>query len=278
MAYKQLSELLQEFRKKTLNKEGKPFSLMDLSLEIGWANPSTLSRIENGDVKPARETVIKIAHALRLNQNDLNLLLRTSEYKDYNPELTDAYIQNFVDTVKKGYDELAYPVALLDSSARMVYWNRFMEVFLLGSRMAHEQVVIRFWNITHIDLLFNPEYGIRENIVNWDEFSRILVENSYFHVSQLVGQKIDNSFIERWMHYPGFKDLWDECEQVKSGRYTANGVSFVYRNIELGVVQLTINSSLTYEDNRFFIEQFNPATKEDAKKLRKYWDKVKEME
>lgn len=274
MADKALSELIREFRKQTLTKEGKPYSLMDLSLEIGWSNPSTLSRIENGDVIPSRDTVIKIGKALRLKTSDLNLLLRTCGYKDYNPELTDAYIREFVDSMRNGYDGLAYPVVLLDANTRKVYWNRFTEVFFIGADSVHEEVVAGFENLTHIDSLFNPIYGIRQNIMNWDELSKILVENIYFHISHLTDQRMDSAYLEKWMEYEDFRKHWIVCEETKGEDYTSCNIPFVYRNKELGVIGMIMNLTLTERDNRFFLEQFAPATPQDAEKLRRYWNKV----
>lgn len=271
---KPLSELIREFRKQTLTKEGKPMSLLDLSLEIGWSNPSTLSRIESGDVMPSRDTVIKIANALVLKLNNLNLLLRSAGYLEVSPDPTEDYTKNYVNSVKAGFEVLAFPVLLIGFNSTIVYWNRFTEVFFLGKDMVHEEIVKKYQNITHIDLLFNLENGVQQSIENWDELSKILVENIHFHISQVTEQTMNKSYIEAWMKYPEFKKHWIECEKTKSEQHRLYNLPFVYKHKELGIVKLTITTSVMYDDNRFFIEQFAPATKKDAVKMTKYWDMV----
>ncbi len=47
-----IGKIIKDFRLSFITKENKKLSQMDLSLRIGWENPSTLSRIEKGEVKP----------------------------------------------------------------------------------------------------------------------------------------------------------------------------------------------------------------------------------
>ena len=270
MADKALSELIREFRKQTLTKEGKPFSLMDLSLEIGWANPSTLSRIENGDVKPARETIIKIGKALRLNVQDINVMLRTAGYAEYSAKPSEQYTKELVASVQSGFDTYAYPVLLLGFNGGIVYWNRFTELFFFGRNAAHEDIVSRYGNLSQVDILFNPNMRIQERIENWEEVSTILVENIYYDVTQATAQVVAPSYMQRWMSYPEFKRKWELCEKANNKNHVKYSIPFIYNQIELGRINLNVNTFLLYEDKRFVILQFNPTTKEDAEKMTKY--------
>ena len=62
--YYELGQKIRNFRKRA-NK-----SQMDLELEIGAA-PGSLSRIENGEVNPTKETLMKIGDALQLNTTEI---------------------------------------------------------------------------------------------------------------------------------------------------------------------------------------------------------------
>ena len=275
MADKSLSELIREFRKQTLTKEGKLFSLMDLSLEIGWANPSTLSRIENGEVVPSKSTILKISRALRLEFEEEKMLMRAAGYKEYNREITDEYIAGFVESIRGGFDSLAFPVTLVAADSRMVYWNRFTEVFFIDPHVTHEEAVAGFENVTHIDSLFNPIYGIHDNILNWDKLAEILVRNVYVLTIFGTEEASPDADIEKWMEYPDFKKYWEQCVKMNTKELSLYNIPFIYRHKEIGITNLTINSSMTYEDKRFMIEQFTPNTKEDTEKMVKYWNKVR---
>ncbi|MEO6729411.1 MAG: helix-turn-helix domain-containing protein [Candidatus Dojkabacteria bacterium] len=89
--YYELGQKIRNFRKRA-NK-----SQMDLELEIG-ASPGSLSRIENGEVNPTKETLLKIGKALELSTSQIASL---QDIEVLSPE----EIMNAINTFTKSLDE-----------------------------------------------------------------------------------------------------------------------------------------------------------------------------
>ena len=76
--------LIRSYRNHSVDARGRHLSQIDLTLEIGWENPSTLSRIESSKVIPTKKTIVKIAKGLKLDRNGVNKLLHKAGYLGIN--------------------------------------------------------------------------------------------------------------------------------------------------------------------------------------------------
>ncbi len=79
-----IGQLIRYYRTHEVDLSGRHLSQIDLTLEVGWENPSTLSRIESNKVIPTRDTIIKIAKGLKLDRKRVNKLLHEGGYLGLN--------------------------------------------------------------------------------------------------------------------------------------------------------------------------------------------------
>lgn len=266
---------IRDLRQSILNPEGKPWSQLELSLAIGWENPSTLCRIESGQVIPTRETIIKIARALKLDLEDMNILLRMGNYHEYEPYVDNNYIEELVSKFDKEFNESNYPILLLDENSYLIFWNEYADKIFLNpmgeiNSVVTEKFINRTQCLTHLDILFDLDLGFRQRIVNWEEFTTKMLTNTYFNFLNYPLQVSLPILIKELHRYPDFSRLWEKVSSNSNPHTYKYNIPFVYNHPSIGIINLLITTYMLAEDKRVYVEQFLPESVEDQMRMDDY--------
>lgn len=270
-----IGNLIRKYRKDTIDEKNNPVSLLELSQEIGWENPSTLSRIETGKVIPSRNTIIKIAQALKLPINDLNMLLKQGGYIEYEPPITDKYIKQLSKSFSEEFESFNYPVFVDLYSWDIVYWNSFTSKFFVTENINEEVLYKKFYFKTLIDFLFDPDYKMRQNVINWEELTTLITGSVLFAQSLFPTDEKLKSNVVNFLKYPEFKVIYSNIKKSEP-KYTLFNIPLVYNHPIIGIVNFSITSSFLYFDNRFVVEQIVPVTPQDLEKVNKFLKSLKD--
>ena len=241
-------------------------SQLDLSLKIGWENPSTLSRIEQGRIIPTKDTVIKIFEALNVHSGIIKFILIRNLY--FYPEpINDYYIVKILNKLKPSIDELFYPVIVSffanNLSESNLYINKIAIKVLLGNK-TNEKLSNSILSEDILQITSDRNHPLSKLILNREEFLRLIVSNIHIIYSDT---KSEREYINNLMKYPDFKRFWEESRNKDFSDFKIFDIPFVYNSPVLGEIKFLIQKSPVLEDNRFFIFQFVPARREDFIKL-----------
>ncbi len=247
-------------------------SQFDLSLKIGWENPSTLSRIEQGKIIPNKDTVIKIFKALGIKEELIIFILMKNLYL-YGDLITPEYNNKMLNKLRVRVEDLNYPyiISLYPNNIKEInfYINEIAGKVLIGEKFKSIlQKKIPSQDV--IDVLLNPQYGINERILNKDEFLRIIISNMYIIYNDT---KDEREYINRLRQFPNFDKYWEMSENSNFDDLKMLNIPFIYDSPLLGEISFLIQKSVILEDNRFFMQEFVPKGKEDFIKLSKIMNK-----
>jgi transcriptional regulator with XRE-family HTH domain len=248
-------------------------SQFDLSLKIGWENPSTLSRIEQGKIIPNKDTVIKIFKALEIEGEKIVFILMKNLYL-YGDLITPEYNNKVLNKFKVRLEDSIYPyiISLYPNNIEEinVYMNKIAGKVLFGEKFdSILQKKIPSQDV--IDVLLNPQYGINERILNRDEFIRIVITN--LHIIYSGDTDEEKEYIDKMRKLPNFDKYWEMSKNSNFDDLKMFNIPFVYDSPLLGEISLLIQKSVILEDNRFFMQEFIPKGKEDFIKLSKIMNK-----
>ena len=250
-----IGQALKLIRCSIITPEGKPLSQLDLSFRIGWNNPSTLSRIESGKIIPTRDTLIKICKGLELDDRTTNMLLQKVMYFNNVPILTDEYINEVVTSVKEDFDDFEVPMVLKIATTIIYVNNEFERIFLEGNVKLTKETIV---NKDFVEIFFDPIYGIQDRILDWDNFSKELVETLFIVYHRLCDTQNVSMILSNIEKYPEFKKLWNKINKdtinLKRNMFHLSCIcntSFL-DNINVHLVE----SSLPL-DNRFLLIQYH---------------------
>ncbi len=243
-------------------------SQLELSLSIGWENPSTLSRIEKGEVIPSVYTVTKILKALNIDSFKINAILVKAKYLDLS-DITPEYIEKIIENVKSKFDNSKYPIDLLMyKTSPHIYSSCYINV--MGEKFFYGKGIyakLQKWQSSKHDLitlLFDPKYRMDKILLNWEEFTSILVSNIHILYNNTTEEKEQ---IEYFFKFPKFKEIWESTKSKTIDEFKDTNIPFIYDSPTVGRIAFNIQEIPIVEDHRFFIEQFLPMTLEDSKKL-----------
>lgn len=270
-----IGEILKINRLKVFNESNKPLSQLELSLKIGWENPSTLSRIENGEVIPSVYTVRKILTALNVDPFKIHSILIKAKYLDFS-DITQEYIKEMIDDTKYKFEYSKYPVNLLIyDNPPYIYSSYYMNK--IGRKIFYGKGIyakIQEWfsnNNDLITLLFDKKYRMNKILLNWEEFTSIVVSNMYILYD---GTDEENAQIKRFSRFPQFQKLWNLAKNKTINDFKDNNIPFIYQSNVIGKIAFKVQEIPIINDHRFFIEQFLPMNLEDSEKLESIYIKI----
>ncbi len=250
-----IGQALKLIRCSIITPEGKPLSQLDLSFRIGWDNPSTLSRIESGKIIPTRDTLIKICKGLELDDRTTNMLLQKVMYFNNVPILTDEYINEVVTSIKEDFDDFEVPMVLKIATTIVYVNNEFERIFLKEDVNLTKETIV---NKDFVELFFDPIYGVQDRILDWDNFSKKLVETLFILYHRLCDTQnvsVILSYIEK---YPEFKKLWNGINKdIIKHKKNVFYLSHVYNSSFLNKINVHIVESTLPLDNRFLLIQYH---------------------
>lgn len=255
-AHKTIGNIIRDLRSQRRSENGRPLSQMELSYMIGWENPSTLSRIEKGEVFPTKETLLKIIKVLGLGYVESTFVLKIAGYFQEVSTNSDEYLSEMLKYFKLSFDKSTYPVAVTFLS-KIFYLNKATLSFIGTNKKISKEMT--FW-----DLYYGKGFNVKDRILNWKDY----VENAalrfkyYLYIIDETG--IYNSIIENSVDLA--PDFVNAIKKVKLSQFKDN-INFhnfliEYLHSVFGKMHIIKSGSQFYMDERFLIEQFFPVSSE----------------
>lgn len=242
-------------------------SQLDLALEIGWENPSTLSRIESGQVVPSRETLIRICKALRLNNYEIDFLLSKLGYIAQYPHVDEEYMQKMSQLYEEELSSFPFPT-FVEYTRKFIYINDKAKEFFLKNNPVLKNAIK---NKTYLELIFLSEYGLKDKIVNWEEFARYVTFNSNMLMPTMFVEAsigiLDNNIKERIFNEMSKLGNFSDLKSIKYN------IPFIYNHPKVGTISFVASQFPLHFDDRFYIMQLIPATSKDLILFTKYINK-----
>ena len=241
-------------------------SQIDLSLKIGWENPSTLSRIEQGKIIPTKDTAIKIFEALGIPSVVIAcILIKSNHFNTTGLVSTKGYVEKIINTLIPKIEILKYPVLLMIyPNDNILYMNNIARKVFLGNEINSKLENIFLSEESYVSIILNPEYGVKEVILNWEEFVKIIISNQHIIYNDTDRER---EYIKSLKKFPKFNEFWKESENKTVDNFKSFNIPFIYNSPILGEIKFLVQEYSLLEDNRFFILQFTPSTQEDIYKL-----------
>lgn len=233
-------------RKIYVLRENRSLSQTKLEVEAGLSF-GTLSRIENGNINPTKETIIKIAQVLDLHDDEFNYLISLQKSS---PDVDE--IERVVGLVKSNFDKQTVPMYMIDNQFRIRYWNQIiLELFGI-----EKSVAMKYQGLTTWDVLFHKDFKLLQRI-----------PKKYLPI--ILGQMLTTyrSVVHKYRNHPQyFKDfrklkktiymneLWTE-EYKKEYLPFSTDFWFKYNG---KVLKIDIEMSALSIDSRFFVIKYYP--------------------
>ena len=266
-----VGEIIRKLRERGRSRNGHSLSQLELSLQIGWENPSTLSRIESGKVVPSRDTLIKICKSLNLSSIETFTLLNKLSYSAYRPKVDDKYIRKMINMYKEEVDSYPFP-AMLEYSRKFIYMNKFTHKFFLDSNPELKKATKEK---TYLEIVFFPEYGLKDKLVNWEEFSRYVAVNTKLLLPSTIANDTNmESVLKKLRENRLFQKMFKLGEKVVNKRgFKLHNIPFTYNHPHTGVLCFLVSQFPLHIDERFYIMHFRPSTERDIKNFARYTKK-----
>lgn len=233
-------------RKIYVLREDRSLSQSKLEVEAGLSF-GTLSRIENGNINPTKETIIKIAQVLGLHDHEFQYLI--SPVKS-SPDMEE--IESIVESLKDDFKSQLVPCYLIDNQFRIWLWNDS----ILGLFGIDKLVAERNRGITTWQMLFHEDYNIIQRIPK--RFIPIII-------SQMLSTY--RTVTEKYKNKPIF---FREFRALKNNHYVSK---YWIDNYDKQYIPFSLDFRFKYNktipkidiqvsnlglDNRFFIVKYFP--------------------
>ena len=228
----------------------KGFSQLDLELSIG-ASTGTISRIENNDINPTKETIHRIAKVLKLNNIELEYLIGYTSTPASNQEIL--YIRNLIKKQFCSNYSFAY---ILDDRNRLIDMSEGFKR-IIGKNVDFNKIFLKSFP----EIILNEQLGIR-GFLDKDTFSD-LVNNvfkmTYLETHFMQGDEVFEEMLAYINSNSEAKEYWD---------YASKNINSVYRNATERVVifnylglkiKLEFSLEPLMENQRFRVIDYKPS-------------------
>jgi transcriptional regulator with XRE-family HTH domain len=192
---------------------------MELEHDIG-ASSGYISRIENGEINPTKESVNLIATALRLNDKEVDYLIGNSFYP-----VSDLEIKSAQDDIKHYYSKKGIISYMVDDRKRLIAISDSFVKFL----NIKDEVVERSIGKSFVSIILDRSIDIKSRI-DPEKYNEILghyltkfyLDNSFMADDSYISQAID-SIVEN----EDSKPIWYELNKNSPRLLQTNENRFV---------------------------------------------------
>ena len=242
---KVLGQRIRSFRKRA------GLSQMNLELELE-SSPGSLSRIENGEVNPTKETLYKISDHLDLSNQERQYLYGSW----FNPASESEVLLAIEDTSeyfnKKGV--LAY---ILDERFRFISVSRSFRKILGFSAEQEKQAYLQ----PFISLIVNNEFGIRDLFPDgiYEELLFNILASFYSDCGFMQDDEIVKAQIETITKNKISRKIWEEILEKPIRKYNEIDSRKVILKISGVEVEMHYVREPLYRNRRFEIVEYSPS-------------------
>ncbi len=237
-----LGERIKYFR----SREGMSQSQLEIETDIAFG---TLSRVENGQTNPTKESLLKIADVLKLNNDEIIYLIYPDKLF-----VTQQDIEEVLTIVKKRIDMSLSPVYLLDNLRRVVYTGEAALQLFGFSKEKKDQVV----GAHILELIFNPLLPVRSMFGNdFERLAHSRVKAFQHDLSYLINNGELSETLEYLGQFPNFTEIWGKAMKSEVDPYSKEERTFTLRLEGQTYSFYFINTPID-EDRRFELIEYFP--------------------
>ena|SRR3990172_1797236 len=244
---KELGKKIRYFRERVR------LSQFDLEMELD-ASPGSISRIENGRVNPTKETLVKIAASLKLNDRESSYL-----YGDLAEAATPKEIEKIIAQCREYLTKKGVLAYIVDDRNRLIDVSDDFFRFLGIPKEIKPSIVSR----PFIEIIFDPKIGV---LASLDEKERY--ETLYNYLERLyadMGFMVDDLYYGKIIQFIKDNPLATQIWQKVVKEHVANLQPLVKRRVVFKVGGISI--PLHYSDEqilnnrRFEMVEYSPTSK-----------------
>ncbi len=228
-------------------KKGLSQSQLETEADLSFGS---ISRTENGLTNPTKETLLKIADLLKLNNEEIIYLIHPDKLF-----VTKEDIEKAIRLTKDLVDNSNTPIYVLDNLRRVVYTgDAALQLFGLPKE-AKDKIV----GLHILEMIFNPAFPAKAMLE--DKFHKLALSRVNAFQRDLAFL-IDNGELDETIEYlsqfPNFKEIWEESKKVKIDPYSKDERTFTlkYRNND---VSFYFTNTPIEEDRRFELIEYFPS-------------------
>jgi transcriptional regulator with XRE-family HTH domain len=241
-----LGDKIRNFRKRS------GLSQLELESEIG-ASSGTVSRIENGEVNPTKETVQRIAEILELNNHELDYLIGQIS-KLVTPEEVNL-ARNHIKSYFSKKNTLAY---LLDE--RGIFWDMSLG-FRILAELTDDKKFEKLIGRSMPLLIFDDAFGFKKYLSE-EKFEETVLQSFYRTYEDIHFMKGEDHYEEVMAlvdKTPFLKRAWTEFEKNGGTPMLTEEGRTVYFNYNGHKIKMNYSIESVPKFRRFRVFDFKPA-------------------
>lgn len=240
-----LGEKLKYFRKRN--------NLSQMELEVATNSAAgAVSRIEKGVINPTKETILKIAEVLGLNDYEISYLIGKIAY----PATTEE-VQSARDAVKKYFNKKSTLAYMTDERSRLIDISKGFRLLIGLNEEKYENLIGQSFPI----MLLRDEFGLKKFIdpeklekVLRDAFSRTYAEMGF-----MIGDPHREIVLEELRNHPSIHNHWLKLEnqknQIEMRTIDSLTVYLIYNNRK---IKMAYHTEVLPSNPRFLILEYKP--------------------
>lgn len=241
--YPTLGEKIRMFRKRA------GLSQSDLELEID-ASFGSLSRIENDQTNPTKETLMKISKVLGLREDEISYLFQIRD-----PEISEEDIENIIKISDKLFEDIKVPAYVCDYRQRI--WNGNRVIYSLLD--LQNDFIDSYRGVSIDSLLFDETLPIFKKLTKSKRHE--LLKQQILKTKRMLSMyKSEAWFKQVEISQKKFKEygrLW-EASNINDDQDIIYGRGFIHFTVNNKDLEFTINQSILFVDPRFLIVEYFP--------------------
>ncbi|MGV8131747.1 MAG: helix-turn-helix domain-containing protein, partial [Candidatus Pacearchaeota archaeon] len=209
----------------------------------------SLSRIENGQTNPTKETLMKISKCLHLREDEIAYLFHIRDL-----EISEADIQNIIDVSNEMFKDIQVPAYVYDYRWRIWNWNdQLLQFFNVSIDFVEANR-----GISIMDLILDETLGIKKQFPPkyYDDFICRQVTKFRNAIFLYRNEPWAIELLEKLKKYPEITKYWDNDRMIIDKEVF--GSSYMYLYINEKEVLVHISQSVFYSDPRFYLVEYYP--------------------
>lgn len=242
-----LGQRIRSFRKRA------GLSQMNLEIELD-ASPGSLSRIENGEVNPTKETLLKIVRILNLSDSERRYL-----YGDLFMPASELEIESAIKSVSVYFNTKGTLAYLLDERFRFLAISKSFQKFLGFSDLQVEEAVGKSFMYVILSEKYNVKGVVSEQA--YYEIIKNVLSDFHGEVGFMTDDEVYKESLLAIEEDEIVKNIWNKIVENKPQTHNTLESRKVIFSILGTNVEMSFLREPLHHDRRFEIVEFVPTHK-----------------